>query len=702
MSLSRLNVAARFVLVLLIGLFFQAAVSVVAVTDLKRTMLNDRTAEVKHLLEAGYSTLVLYHQQSLDGILSDAQARAAAATVVRNLHYDVHNYFFILDQNGTTIAHGGSAGLEGKNFLNGSDAEKYPLMATTARQILEVSGSDARQGVVTYKMPRSGQEVPLDKIAYTRQFEAWGWSIGTGAYIDDIEVAVNERAMQLFWIFLATVLVAGAVTWHVALDLLRAMRRLSVRITSLTNGELLGDIPEVQRPDEVGSMARALLTLRDTSREVSELKLDHLTGLPTRKLLMDRIRQSKVRSVRSGMVCALMLLDLDKFKSLNDTHGHDAGDRLLKEVAARLSRSVREIDTVARLGGDEFVVLLVDLGADETSARAIASRISQKIIAELNQDYYLGHIVHHCSASIGMTLYKGKNVSADDLLKQADIAMYKSKIADNNVCHFFEDESQPGSAEQSTFEHELSAGITHNQFVLHYQPQVGSNGQLLGCEALLRWQHPVRGLLQPHEFLPLAEKKGLLSPIGNIALELACRQIAAWTTQPELADLHVSVNISTSHFRRAEFVDQLLTIIQRTRIHPTRLTLELSEHVLANNLAIVTEKMTAIRTLGVSFCIDDFGMSYTPLSQLSQLPVRELKICPALVQHVFADTSSLATPKMILALANSLGLDTVAVGVETEAQRSCLMQAGCAGFQGFLYSAPLSADEFVQFVKKLG
>jgi len=456
----------------------------------------------------------------------------------------------------------------------------------------------------------------------------------------------------------------------------------------------------VQRGDEVGAMARAILLLRDTSKEVSELKLDHLTGLPTRKLLMDRIRQSKVRSVRSNMVGSLMLLDLNKFKSLNDTHGHDAGDRLLKEVALRLTRAVRESDTVARLGGDEFVVVLVDLSDDVNQARLIAARISEKIMASLNQDYYLGHIVHHCSASIGATMYRGKTISADDLLKQADIAMYRSKIAGSNTCHFFEVEQHNSSTEQINFEQELSIAITQQQFVLHYQPQIGSDGKLVGCEALLRWQHPVRGLVYPEEFLPLAEKKGLLAPLGNIALELACSQIATWIREPDLAALNVSVNISTSHFRRAEFVDQLLAILQRTRIHPGRLMLELSEQVLANNLTNVAEKMTAIRTLGARFCIDDFGMGYAPLSQLSHLPIQEVKICRALVQQVFADTGSLATPKMILALAHSLGLNTVAVGVETEAQQTCLQQAGCAGFQGFLFSAPLAAQEFVGFVKK--
>ncbi len=700
MSIFRLSVAARFVLVLLIGLLFQAVISVVSLVDLKQSMLRDRTSEVKHLLEAGYSTLVYFHQQSLDGKLTEAQAKLAAAAVVRNMHYDAHNYYFIWDMQGNGIAHGGNSNFEGTNLLSGPDVEKYPGPSYMVKKLLDVARGAAKEGIARYKIPKAGQSIPLDKISYTRLFEPWGWSIGTGAYTDDIDSAFRERAVVLLAVFFALMLIAGIVTYYVVHDLVLAMRRLSLRITTLTNGELLGEIPDIERKDELGIMARALMVLRDTSKEVSELKLDHLTGLPTRKLLMDRIRQSKVRSTRSGLYNALILLDLDKFKPLNDTHGHDAGDKLLKEVAVRLTKAVRESDTVARLGGDEFVVLLVDLSADEHKAKEIATKISDKILSVLNQDYYLGHIVHHCTASLGMTLFIGKAIPADDLLKQADIAMYRSKVVGSEVCHFFEEENPDVSAEQNNFEKELSIGLLQQQFVLHYQPVVGIDEKIVGCEALIRWQHPTRGLLKPAQFLALAEKKGLTTPLGNLALEMACMQISAWAKKPELAELKVSVNIGAHHFRRAEFVDQLLAIIQRTRIHPGRLILELPEQVLANNIAIVIEKMMALRTLGIGFAIDDFGSSYSPLSHLPQLPIQELKICPAFVQHVFADTSSLATPKMILSLAQSLGLHAVAVGVETEAQQACLVQAGCTSFQGFLFCEPLSALDFEQFVQR--
>ncbi len=662
-------------------------------------MRRDRTSEVKHLLETAYSTVVFYHEQALKGEMTDEQARKAASDAVRAMHYDAHNYFFIWDLDGNGIAHGGNSKYEGRNYLTGPDAENNPVVSYMVRQLVNVANSDAKEGLTTYRIPKAGQTVPLEKIAYNRLFEPWRWSVGTGAYIDDIDIAFKLRALQLFWIFLLLMVVASLVTYFVVHDLVLSMRRLSLSINKLTNGEMVSEIPDTGRHDEVGVMAKALLVLRDTSKEVSELKLDHLTGLPTRKLLVDRIRQAKVRSARNGMTNALLLLDLDKFKPLNDTHGHDAGDKLLKEVANRLSRSVRESDTVARLGGDEFVVLLVDLSTEHEKAKDIAAKIAEKILASLNQDYFLGHIVHHCTASIGVTLFMGKTVPADDLLKQADIAMYKSKISGSDCCQFFEDDNEFDKQGQINFEKEMRTALSQHQFVLHYQPQVTLDGQLLGCEALVRWQHPTRGIVDPEEFLPIAEKKGFSAAIGKIVLEQACLQLAEWSRSIELADLKISVNVDMVDFRRAEFIDNFLTIVQRTRVNPARLVLEISEHVLANNVPVVIEKMAALRKLGVSFSIHDFGMGYAPLSFLSELPIQEVKICPSFVQKIFNDTSCLATPKMILAIAASLGLNTVAVGVETQAQQDYLVQAGCNGFQGYLCSRPLAPEEFGQFFR---
>src|SRR5271165_6143938 len=293
MFLSRLSVSARFLLVLAIGFTFQAGISAVSLLDLKNSLMQDRVSEVKHLLEAGYSTVVFYHNQVGKGLMTDAQARQAAVNALRAMRYDEKNYYCIWDLNGTGIAHGGRPELEGRTFLNSPDAKKNPVVASMVSKLLAVAKSDKKEGAVSYRIPRAGQTIPLDKVAYTRVFEPWGWSISTGAYIDDIEFAFRSRALSALWVFIGLIAVASAITFIIGRDLAQAMNRLSTRVTGVARGELDGDVPDIERVDEVGTMARALLVLRDTSREAAELKLDQLTGLPTRKLLMDRLRWAK-------------------------------------------------------------------------------------------------------------------------------------------------------------------------------------------------------------------------------------------------------------------------------------------------------------------------------------------------------------------------------------------------------------------------
>src|SRR5208283_38649 len=363
--LGRLGVSARFLLVLAIGCAFQAGISIGSLIYLKQSLVQDRISEVKHLLESAYSTVAFYHEQARKGLMTDAAARRAAADAVRAMHYDGTNYFFIWDLNGTGIAHGAQPALEGRTFIDSPDAEKNPVVAYMVRRLIEAAKSDRKEGVTTYRIPKGGQKVPLDKIAYSRLFEPWGWSIGTGAYVDDIDATFRSRVFEVLWLFVGLMALAGAMTFLVGRDLAQALNRLSGRVTGVSRGQLDGEVHDIERTDEVGAMARALLVLRDTSREAAELRLDPLTGLPKRKLLMDRLKQAKARSARSGIRGALMLIDMDRFKALNDTHGHDVGDLLLREVAQRLMASLREGDTVARLGGDEFVVVLADIGHTE-------------------------------------------------------------------------------------------------------------------------------------------------------------------------------------------------------------------------------------------------------------------------------------------------------------------------------------------------
>ena len=697
MFLTRLSVSARFLLVVAIGFIFQAGVSVASLMDLKNSLMQDRISEVKNLLDVGYSTVALYYDQARKGVMTDAEARRAAVIALRAMRYDEKNYYCIWDLNGTGIAHGGRPELEGRTFLNSPDAKKNPVVASMVSKLIAVAKSDKKEGAISYRIPKAGQTVPLEKIAYTRLFEPWGWSISTGAYIDDIESTFRSRALSALWVFIGLIAVASAITFIIGRDLAQAMNRLSTRVTSVARGELDGDVPDIERVDEVGSMARALLVLRDTSREAAELKLDQLTGLPTRKLLMDRLRWAKTHSVRSSNYGGLMLIDMDKFKVLNDTHGHDLGDMLLREVARRLTGTLREGDTVARLGGDEFVVVLVDIGHTEKEAAAAAEMIGKKVLALLNQPYQLGNITHLSGACIGITLFKGDGASPDALLKQADLAMYKSKDCGRNICRFFDPQMETSVQEREALDKELRHALAEQQFALYYQPQVGPEGELIGAEALVRWEHPERGVILPSEFIPAAEESGFILPLGLWILETACKQLAEWDMRPMSDDFKLAVNVSASQFRQAEFVQQVVSSLRRTGANPNRLTLELTESVLLHNVEDVIEKMAALKKAGVNFALDDFGTGYSSLYYLKRLPLDQLKIDRSFVRDVLTDADDAAIAKTIVALAQTLGLEVIAEGIETSEQRLFLASTGCHYHQGFLFSRPLPVHHFERF-----
>ncbi|MGA2776179.1 MAG: EAL domain-containing protein [Steroidobacteraceae bacterium] len=697
MLLGRLNVSTRFLLVLAIGLIFQAAISIGSLVYLRESLVQDRVTEVKHLLESAYSAVVYYHDRASRGLMSDAEARRAAADAVRAMHYDGSNYFFIWDLDGTGIAHGAQPALEGKNFLHSPDADKNPVVAYMVRRLIEVAKSDKAEGVTTYRIPKGGQKVPIEKIAYSRLFEPWGWSIGTGAYVDDIDGTFRARLFAELWLFIGSIVLAGAMTFVIGADLTRALNRLAERVAGIAKGQLEGDVHDVQRADEVGIMARALMVLRDTSREAAELRLDQLTGLPTRKLLMDRLKQVKGRSARSGNYAGLMVVDLDKFKSLNDTYGHDVGDALLREVAQRLSASVREGDTVARLGGDEFVVVVVDIGNDEKEAGTALEVVGTKILGVLTQPYHLGNVTHTSTASVGMTLFKGDGAPAEDLLKQADLAMYKSKDSGRNVCRFFDARMEEKVQERATLEKELREALVANQFQLHYQPHIGPDGELTGAEALVRWKHPRRGLVPPNEFIPIAEETGLIVPLGRWVLETACKQLAQWSSRPQTAMLRLAVNVSAREFQQPDFVEKVVSILQDTAVDPSRLTLELTESLLVHNVDDVIGKMSELKLEGVSFALDDFGIGYSSLYFLKRLPLDQLKIDRSFVRHVLTDPNDAAIANMIVALGQTLGLEVIAEGVETAEQRDFLASSGCLHYQGYFFSRPLPLERFEQF-----
>jgi len=459
--------------------------------------------------------------------------------------------------------------------------------------------------------------------------------------------------------------------------------------------------------DENGAITHYIGAQYDiTERKLAEEKInelaffDQLTGLPNRTLMLDRLRQIKSVNSRNGSYGALLFIDLDNFKTLNDTLGHDMGDLLLKQVAQRLAASVRAGDTTARLGGDEFVVMLASLSTDEVDAAAQSKSVGEKIIDALSQTYQLKDVVYHITASIGATLFKGHQIEIEVLLKQADLAMFKSKDAGRNTLRFFDPHMEIDIMKRVALERDLREAVQEKQFLLYYQAQV-AGGQLTGSEALVRWQHPERGMVSPAEFIPLAEETGLILPLGHWVLETACTQLALWGSRSEMDHLTIAVNVSAHQFRQPDFVGQVLEVITTSGANPQRLKLELTESLFVSNVEEVIEKMRALKAMGIAFSLDDFGTGYSSLSYLKRMPLDQLKIDQSFVRDVLVDTNDAAIAKTIIALAQSLGLGVIAEGVETETQRDFLASSGCHAYQGYFFSRPLPIDDFEAFARQV-
>lgn len=422
--------------------------------------------------------------------------------------------------------------------------------------------------------------------------------------------------------------------------------------------------------------------------------IDSLTQLPNRRLLLDRLNQALVSSARSGLNGAVMFIDLDNFKTLNDTLGHDIGDMLLQQVAKRLELCVRETDTVARLGGDEFVVMLEDLNEQSIEAAAQIEHVGSNILAMLNQPYQLGSHKYQNTPSIGVTLFNNNTQTADELMKQADIAMYQAKKAGRKTLRFFDPQMQDNINTRAALEDALRNALTNHEFQLYYQIQVGRSNRPFGAEALIRWIHPERGLVPPIQFIPLAEETGLILPIGQWVLETACAQLKSWQQSPLTSELVLAVNVSAKQFRQADFVAQVRAIVQHHAIDPKLLKLELTESLLLETIEDTIATMNALNEFGVQFSLDDFGTGYSSLQYLKQLPLDQLKIDQSFVRDLATDSSDKAIVRTIIAMANSLGLNVIAEGVETEEQRERLLGKGCAHYQGYLFGKPVPIKQF--------
>ena len=405
-------------------------------------------------------------------------------------------------------------------------------------------------------------------------------------------------------------------------------------------------------------------------------------------------------SRRSGRYGALLFLDLDNFKTLNDTRGHDVGDLLLIEIAQRLNASVREGDTVGRLGGDEFVLMLEDLSEDVEEAILQAGMVGVKVREAIALPYLLKGIEFTCTTSIGASLFGNHDASADDLLKHADLAMYHAKKSGRNALCFFDPDMQAKLVEHSALENDLRHALERRQLRLHYQIQVDSARRAIGAEALLRWEHPGRSLVTPAEFIPLAEETGLIVPIGLWVLQTACARIRDWSANPATRDLQLAINVSARQFRQSDFVEQVQQALSATGINPARLKIELTESMVLDNVSDTITKMHALKALGVSFSMDDFGTGHSSLSYLKQLPLDQLKIDQSFVRDLATDPNDAAIVRAIITLGQTFGLNVIAEGVETEAQREFLELNGCHAFQGYLFSRPLPPEAFEKFLEQ--
>ena len=465
-----------------------------------------------------------------------------------------------------------------------------------------------------------------------------------------------------------------------------------------------------RKPIEVSAVfveGGRIITMQDLSeRKAAEEEINHLayydplTRLPNRRLLMDRLQQALATSARHQRCGALLMLDLDNFKTLNDTRGHERGDALLLQVSHRLRGCVHEDDTVARQGGDEFVVVLEDLGSNPEEAAARGEEIGQRILSVLREPYEINGEAHHSSLSMGVTIFSGVRESVDELLKRADLALYQAKDAGRDTLRFYDPRMQAAVSARAALELDMRVGLVQGQFELYYQPQI-DHGRITGAEALLRWRHPRDGFVSPAHFIPLAEETGLILPLGEWVLQAACKRLAAWALRPDLAGLSLAVNVSARQFHQSGFVAQVLASLAGSGASGKKLELEMTESLLLEDVEDTIDKMATLKGYGVGFSLDDFGTGYSSLAYLKRLPLDKLKIDQSFVRDVLTDPNDAAIARAVVALGTSLGLHVIAEGVETEAQREFLERNHCHAWQGYLLSPPVPVAEFEALVRRM-
>jgi len=493
----------------------------------------------------------------------------------------------------------------------------------------------------------------------------------------------------------AQAVLAGGMALH-GIDAALGKKWLRITITGIRLAE------EEEEEEDLLVVVEDITELKAQAAHIEQLAFyDPLTGLPNRSLLRDRLQQVLTHSTRRKNHGAILFIDLDNFKALNDTKGHNIGDLLLIEVAKRLQDCIRSSDTVARMGGDEFVVVLKELDEDTLQAVAQAQDIGEKVLASLNQPFNLQGFEHYCSASIGISLFRDNEIGMDNLFRHADTAMYQAKTSGRNTLRFFDPDMQAALEARAALEADLRHALSQQQFKLFFQIQVNAANHPIGAEALLRWLHPERGLVSPLQFIPLAEDTGLILPIGLWVLETACAQIKAWETNPLACELQLAVNVSARQFHQPDFVEQVREALEKTGADPIRLKLELTESVVLDNINDAVVKMHDLKDVGVHFSMDDFGTGYSSLSYLTQLPFDQLKIDLSFVRNIGIKPTDAVIVQTIISMGNSLGMKVIAEGVESEEQRDFLERNGCHAYQGYLFSKPVPIEEFDALIRHM-
>jgi len=532
----------------------------------------------------------------------------------------------------------------------------------------------------------------------------------------------NEPTHQLFVVFIVGGMAAGAITTlsasftAIMLFLVPALGPLIVLL-------FLGDSPLSATMSGMVALFLLMLTTtawrsnqliieslrRHYARERAEATLrfqvyhDSLTGLPNRRLLVDRLEQEVARCKRHHYMAAVLFIDIDRFKTINDSLGHVAGDALLREIATRLRASVRKEDTAARLGGDEFVVVLPELGSDEVPVARKAGRLARKIAHILSESYLVDERALHVTSSIGIALCPvDGDTDANEILKQADIAMYRAKELGRNTIQFYQPDMQIAINKRLVLENELRVALQRNEMELYFQPQLDIDGRIVSAEALLRWNNPERGLVSPGDFIPIAEETGIILPLGEWVLHAACTQLKSWMDSADLGQIKrfpgIAINVSPRQFQQVDFFQRVQRIIEQTGVDPRYVELELTEGMLTENIEDTARKMEQLSNLGVLLAIDDFGTGYSSLYFLKRLRLDRIKIDQSFIRDVTTDASSATIVQTIILMAHNLGLNVIAEGVETETELRFLRERGCNSYQGYYFSKPLPRDTFFRYL----